>query len=308
VELVNIHAGIGWEGHAAAAVARASGIPAVVRTEHLPFLLTKDRDRAAYMTGLAHLDGIIAVSDGVAASHVDAGVPPSLVSAVRNGIDEPGPGRDRALIRRSLGVSVDAPLVVSVGRLTHQKGYDVLLEAAAAVVRERPDVRFVLVGSGPLAAAIEASIRDLGLVDSVQLLPYWVDVAELLAAGNLLALASRFEGLPLVALEAMAMARPVVGTRVCGLDEAVADGLTGRLVEPGDPAGLAEAILSAVGDPVTASRYGRAGRARFEEAFTARRMVADTEATYRKLIAGRSPSEHRESPVDEPAPTMASVR
>src|SRR5206468_8745951 len=82
IDLVNVHAGIGWEGHDAVAAARAAGVRAVVRTEHLPFLLTKPAEQALYFRSLARLDRLIAVSEGVARSHVEAGVPPSLIRAV----------------------------------------------------------------------------------------------------------------------------------------------------------------------------------------------------------------------------------
>jgi glycogen synthase len=93
-------------------------------------------------------------------------------------------------------------------------------------------------------------------------------------------LASRFEGLPLVALEAMAMRRPVIGTRVCGIDEAVIDGQTGWLVAADDPAALADSIVGLLNDPESAERFGLAGRRRYEAAFTASRMIDGTRAAY----------------------------
>jgi glycosyltransferase involved in cell wall biosynthesis len=167
--------------------------------------------------------------------------------------------------------------VVSVGRLTPQKGYDALLGAAALVVGRHPEVRFVIVGRGPLERPLDARIADLGLVSHVIRLAEHDDVTGLLAAAELLAMPSLFEGLPLVALEAMAVGRPVVGTRVCGIDEAVQHGLTGRLVGAGQVDALAAAISETLGDRGLAAGWGLAGRRRFEERFTAARMVAQTE-------------------------------
>ncbi|HMC02813.1 MAG TPA: glycosyltransferase [Cellulomonadaceae bacterium] len=288
IDLVNIHAGIGWEGHAAIAAARGAGVKTVVRTEHLPFLLTKAREQVEYYASLARLDRLITVSHGVGRSHVMAGVPKRLIRAVPNGVDDPGIPTSRAAVRQAVGIDTTAPLVVSVGRLTAQKGYDVLLAAAAAVVGVRSETRFVIVGSGPLESELDAAIAELRLERNVRRLPHWDDVPALLAAADVVALASRFEGLPLVALEAMAVARPVIGTRVCGLEETIEDGVTGRLVAPGDVAALGAAILELLGDPATAARYGRAGRSRYEASFTAQRMVDETDAVYTELLHERA--------------------
>jgi glycosyltransferase involved in cell wall biosynthesis len=211
-------------------------------------------------------------------------VPPHVVHAVRNGVEDPGPPRDRDRVRAAIGVPSDAPLVVAMGRLTPQKGFDVLL-AAAGMVRERmPDARFVIVGSGPLEATLADAIASGGLDPAVQLVGRWPDAPSLLAAADVVALPSRFEGLPLVALEAMAVARPVVGTRVCGIDEVVVDEVTGRLVEPDSPETLARALLEVLCEPRLGASWGRAGRERFVASFTAPRMVDETQAVYAELL------------------------
>ena len=299
VDLVNVHAGIGWEGHAAVAAARAAGVRTVIRTEHLPYLLTKSSDEAVYHRALDLLDGIIAVSEGVASSHIVAGVPAELLHVVRNGIEDPAVPAEPSAVRRGLGIRPDVPFVVTVGRLTEQKGYEVLLPAIVATMRQCPEARFLIVGSGPLSAELDRAIEASGHAGSIQRLPYWHDVPALLAAADVLVLASRFEGLPLVTIEAMATGRPVVGTRVCGMTEAIVDRVTGRLVEPGDAGALAAGILDVLAEPRRAAAYGAAGRRRYERLFTARRMVEDTLGVYRALL-GRPPI-----PVIEP--TLATV-
>jgi glycosyltransferase involved in cell wall biosynthesis len=285
VAVVNVHAGIGWEGHAVAGVARQARAPAIVRTEHLPFLLTKAVDRERYRVGLAAVDAIIAVSGSVARSHIRAGVPEGLVTTVRNGIEDVAPRLRREAVRAALGVPPSAPLVVGVGRMTRQKGWDLLLEAADTILGSGPETTLLIVGSGPLADVIDAEIETRGLSGRVRRRAAWDDVPALLEAADVVALPSRFEGLPLVALEAMAVARPVVGTRVAGIDETVEDGVTGRLVPPEDPAALADAIVEILEDAATARRYGTAGRRRYEDVFTAARMVAETEAVYDRVTS-----------------------
>jgi glycosyltransferase involved in cell wall biosynthesis len=250
-------------------------------------MLTKGREQAEYHASLAAIDRVIAVSWGVASSHVAAGVPRSLVTVVANGIDDPVTGRPSAGIRAAFGIDPAAPFLVSVGRLTAQKGYDVLLAAVAEIVRARPDARFLIVGSGPLADVIDTSIETAGLRPHVRRIEEWDDVPALLAAADAVVLPSRFEGLPLVALEAMAVGRPVVASAVSGLEETVDNGVTGRLVASGDARALAEAILALLADPATRARYGQAGRQRYEASFTARRMVEETAAVFDELAGQR---------------------
>jgi glycosyltransferase involved in cell wall biosynthesis len=306
IDLVNVHAGIGWEGHLAVAAARSAGATVVVRTEHLPFLLTKPRERSEYRMALRGVDRVIAVSEGVARSYAAAGVTDAMLRTVANGIDEPEVRADASTMRRALGIDRSAPLLVSVGRITSQKGYDVLLAAVPAVLVTRPDARFVIVGSGPLAGGIDAAIRDLRVEHAVLRLPSCDDVPALLTAADALVMASRFEGLPLVALEAMACERPIIGTRVCGLEETVEDGVTGRLVPPDDPAALSAAILGLIRDPILGLRFGRAGRLRYEARFSARRMVDETVAVYAELL-DRPAAERARRSVDVWAEGVAGV-
>ncbi len=288
VDLVNVHAGIGWEGHALVAAARRAGVATVVRTEHLPFLLTKEHEQTEYRASLSAVDHVIAVSEGVARSHVAAGVPPGLIRVVANGIDDPLIGTRAGAVRATFGIDSTAPFLVSVGRLTPQKGYDVLLAAAIEVVRIREDACFLIIGAGPLEEVIGTLIETAGLQGNVQLVQQSDDVPAVLAAADAIVLPSRFEGLPLVALEAMAVARPVVGSRVTGLDETVEDGVTGRLVAAGDASALAAAILELLADPEARARFGHAGRKRYEARFTARRMVAETDALFDELVRERA--------------------
>ena len=107
---------------------------------------------------------------------------------------------------------------------------------------------------------------------------------ELLTACDLFVLPSIFEGLPLIVLEAMAAARPVVATRVCGTAETVRDGETGRLVEARNPSALADAIVEALTQPAKAAQWGRAGQSLYWSEFTAARMARQTAALYHDLL------------------------
>ena len=164
-----------------------------------------------------------------------------------------------------------------------QKGHAVLIEALPAVLARHPALRVWLAGHGPLENDLRRAVEARGLGAVVRFLGHRADVPDLLAGADLFVLPSRFEGLPLAALEAMAAARPVVATRVGGTDEAVLDGVTGRLVEPGDPEALGAAIAATLGRPEEAARFGAAGRERFLGAFTASRMADETARLYDRL-------------------------
>jgi glycosyltransferase involved in cell wall biosynthesis len=159
----------------------------------------------------------------------------------------PVPGlRDRK--RRELGLPPDALVVGAVGRLTRQKGYPLLIDAAAAVVKELSDVHFIIVGEGD-QAELSVQAARLGIEHSVHLAGARNDVPELLSAMDLLASSSLWEGLPTVILEAMTARVPVVATDVSGTRELVEDGVTGLLVPSGDAEALAQAIIRVLQDP-----------------------------------------------------------
>ena len=283
VDLVHLHAGIGWEGHAATRAARETGAR-VLRTEHLPYLLTDAGQREAYAAALAHVDRVLCVSDGARQTYAAEGVPPDKLCAVPNGIPDPGPATADG-VRDDLGIGPDDALVLTVGRFTRQKGYDVWLDAAGPVLDAAPHARLVWVGDGPLLPEVRHEVERRGLGDRVRLVGRRGDVARLMAAADLFVLPSRFEGLPLVVLEALAAGLPVVATRVVGSEEAVRDGETGRLIPPEDPARLADAVADALADDATRARWAAAARADFEAHWTDARMARDTAAVYDALLS-----------------------
>jgi glycosyltransferase involved in cell wall biosynthesis len=198
---------------------------------------------------------------------------------VRNGVDlarfRPADGRARAAARHRLGAEPGAPLVVCVGRVTRQKGQDVLLSAWPRVRARRPDAELVLVGDGDLVPVLRGratpGVRFAGGVP---------DVRDWLAAADLVVLPSRWEGLPLTALEALATGRPIVASAVPGLVEVVTPAV-GALVPPEDPTALAEQIARRIHDPQLSTVEGaEAARhaAGFDHRLTFDRLAAAAQA------------------------------
>lgn len=175
------------------------------------------------------------------------------VARIRAAADDP------AAVRARLGLPSTGPLISLVGRLSPQKGIDDFLIAAQVLHTFRPQTRFLVVGHGPLRQQLEAQAAALGLgPEALRFLGYRADVPSLLAASDLVALPSRQEGLPMVLLEAMALARPVVASRVGGVGDLVKDGETGLLIPPGAPDKLAERLLALIDNPEQAGRLGEA--------------------------------------------------
>jgi glycosyltransferase involved in cell wall biosynthesis len=209
--------------------------------------------------------------------------------------------------RSRLGWPAEEPLVGLVGRLSPVKGLNVFLTAAARVIRSLPRTNFAVVGGeAQLSIAdLRRMARELHIAHRVHFLgqvaetiPYMeaFDVAVVPSVGS--------EAICRVALEHMAMSRPVVGTRVNAIPEAVVHERTGLLVPPGDARTLAEAIVILLKDPQKARAMGRAGRRRVESSFTLEHLARRTEHLYARLLAGRrgKPGRHRDHPECQAAP------
>ena len=195
----------------------------------------------------------------------------------------PLPRRDRATVRRELGVAGTRPLVVAVGRLHPQKGYDVLLDAVGRWVadpRLRPAPLVAIAGDGPLEHALADRIAAERL--PVTLLGRRGDVADLLGAADVCVLPSVWEARSLTAQEALRAGVPLVATRVGGIPELV--GEAAELVPVGDAAALAEAVTEVLVDPARTARLAAAGPRRAagwpDQAATARQLVE----LYRELL------------------------
>ena len=272
------------------------------------------------------VDHVVAISgpvrDGLSAS----GVPAERLSVIHSSVNPgelivPDATRGRAELRAELGATNDDFCLLVLARLDRRKGLDVLLDAlarlrveagldalrarntrAAVAARrgEAPEAnpeRFAeahppklwIAGEGPERVALEAQCAKLELDASVSFLGRRADKAELLNAADALVLPSRFEGLGVAALEAMAAGRAVIATRVGGLAEAVIDERTGLLVEPEDERALAAAIGRLAGDPALTARLANAGPARIEEAYRVSLMVAGYASLYRQLLRAQAP-------------------
>lgn len=186
-------------------------------------------------------------------------------------------------VRQEFGIPEEAPLVGTVANFRVWKGHAVLLEAVLRVRRAIPQVRFVLVGHGPLEEDLRRRTRELHLENTVVFTGARDDAPRVAGACDLFVLPSLSEGLAIALIEAMALGRPAVVTRVGGLTEVVEHGEHGLVVAPGNPEHLADAVITLLKDPPLRQKMGDAGRLRAAE-FDIRKAVRRHEEVYAELL------------------------
>lgn len=284
VDVFHCHAAWGWEDPVGLRLARTAGVPAVVITHHQPFLLHQRAKAEKLIRNTSFAHARIAVSGGVRDTYTARGVSEEHFVTVPNGV---GPRRDtpgRAAARAALRLRPDDLVVLTTGRLTAMKGQRYLIEAAALLAPEHPELHVVVLGEGDLREELEHLVADRGLAGSVHLPGHRPDARGLLDAADVFALPSLSEGMPLVLIEAMEAGLPVVATRVIGSSEVVVPGETGHLVPPANAGMLAAALGELLGDARMRALYGGAGHRRYLREFTVERMVTRTRAVYDSVL------------------------
>ena len=211
-------------------------------------------------TGSAHT--LVAVSEQTRSQAIEEGVQADKITVIPNGVtplDTLSINRPEA--RRNLGLSETDIFLLSIGRLTYQKGHEYFIQAVSNVVSHFPNVKAGICGDGPLRSQLESQISKLGLSDSVRLLGAWDDVSPILVSADIFVLPSLWEGLSRALMEAMAAGIPVIATHVDGINDLITNNVHGLLVPAEDPERLEHSILQLLRDPEMMKRIGSAGRA-----------------------------------------------
>jgi glycosyltransferase involved in cell wall biosynthesis len=263
---------------------RQTGVPLVVRDPRFSGVRTWQRTYGYRFLIGRTAKRIICPSTKLADSLVAEGVDPALLVVIPNGVrlDAALP---RAEARAELGLKADATVVGIVARLRPEKQHEVLLRAAARLVREHRSLTLCIVGDGPTRKPLEQLAIKLGLRDVVSWAGERRDAKRIVSAFDVGVICSAWEGLPVASLEILAAGVPLVSTAVGALPEVLSGG-AGLLVEPGDDAGLAAAIASILDDPTRAAELGRLGRQRIADEYSFARMVADFERVYTEVLLG----------------------
>jgi glycosyltransferase involved in cell wall biosynthesis len=273
---------IGWRA------ARRAGVPAVAIAHGWTGATLKVRlNEWLDALVMRWLDAVVCVSEAMAARVRRAGVPARKIVVIRNALDASPFDVPFPDARRNVEVLFQRPprfLVGAVGRLSPEKGFDVLIEAAALVGR-REDLGFILFGDGPLRPQLEAKVKANGLEGRFVLAGFRDDLYRYLPGLDLAVSSSHTEGLPVAVLEAQAAGVAVVATAVGGTPEVVRQGVTGRLVRAADAAALAEVIASTLADP-DRPEMGRRGRQRVRDEFTFAAQAARYQELFARLVPG----------------------
>ncbi len=235
---------------------------------------------------------VVALSDTHAGYLRDVeGIDASKIVVVENGIDmdryrEVGPA-ELEKIRRDIGLSPEERVVIMVAALRPEKAHESLLKAAQHLIVSHPDVKFLIVGDGPLRGHLEALSEAMQLQEKVRFLGVRGDVAGLLHLSSVLVLPSHpvVETLPLAVLEAMAARVPVVASSVGSIPDLIEDGMSGKLIPPAAPESLAGAIETILDDPAAAGQMAARAFQIVEGKYTVDRMVSKYAALFEKLIS-----------------------
>ena len=267
---------------------RLAGVPVIISTVHnsLKDYEVRSLRRGLYTfllrVTLPLVHRIICVSDANRSDLIDeCPAAEARIQTVYNGVDPSAfPSHpDRQKVREELGI-VSGPVLVMIARLTEAKGHQYLLQALPGLLETWPQLCCVCVGDGELRDELHRLAGELEVERACRFVGVREDIADILAAADVVVLPSLSEGFPFVLLEALAMGCPVVASRVNGVPELIDDHKTGLLVPARDPQALTAAIREVLSDPTAASKMGAAGRAVVRERFTADHMVANTTAIF----------------------------
>jgi glycosyltransferase involved in cell wall biosynthesis len=266
------------------------GVPVIINHDHtndphridnkILLALDKSTNRFAH-----HIIAVAAACRDFLTTHES--IPPEKISLVPNAIDlrrfSPGEASwDEA--RAQLGLPAASRIVAGVGRLNPQKNFALFLDIAAQLAPRFPDLHFLLAGDGPEEQMLREKASALGIANRVTFSGYVADTRLVYLAADVLLMPSRYEGLPMTLLEAMAMGLPVVASKLDGIAEVIGDGGEGFLVPSDDAALFVERTAALLADAELSSRISKNARAKIEASFSVERMTSSVEDIYDRFL------------------------
>ena len=274
---------------------KMAGVPVIISTKHNPDEFRKRRSIPVWLDGIFanRSDRIIAVSNAVRDFLIKwERISEDKFTVIHNGIDmedfnfrEFTSATDITAKKEELGIDSSSQVVGTVGRLDEQKGHKFFLEAIPEILKKVHGVKFLIVGDGPLQNKLEKLSEKLKISENVIFTGIRRDIPEILAIMDVFVLPSIFEGFGIVLLEAMAMKKAIVASRIGGIPEIVDDGLTGILIEPANPSEIANSIITLLKNPEKAKQMGDAGSKKVEKIFTADVMAKQIEDVYDSALS-----------------------
>jgi glycosyltransferase involved in cell wall biosynthesis len=238
---------------------------------------------------LRWMDRVVCVSEAQAEKVLKAGIPTDKVLVIRNAVDVKRFERRDPTARAELNALFSKPttaIIGAAGRLSPEKGFEVLVEAARLVIGQNPQVGFVLFGDGPLREALQEQIDSTGLSERFILAGFRKNLDRFFPHCDIFAIPSYTEGLSNVALEACAAGVPIVATTAGGTPEIITSGVNGYLIPPADPAALADKICRLLDSETTRLLMAQAARTKVRDAFTFTAQSELYERCFSDLLAG----------------------
>ncbi|MBN1850287.1 MAG: glycosyltransferase family 4 protein [Deltaproteobacteria bacterium] len=236
------------------------------------------------------VDQFIVVSDYLKNKMInERGIDPDKVVRIYNGIElkhySPDKAKEsRSIIRKKLKIDDNTYIIGAIGRLVWQKGFEYLIRGIPDVVKISHRVKFLIVGDGPLTNTLKEHVVRLKVDDHLIFSCFRNDIKDILAAIDILAIPSLLEGFPMITLEGMAMAKPIVASRIHGISEQIDDNINGILIPPKDTNALACSIIQLLKDKNKRVRLGEQARKKVQEKFSIDQMITETEKVYQSLI------------------------
>lgn len=275
-----IHGHCAKGGMLARLAARMTGIPCVYSPHAFPYLCGGAAGRvyrALERWAISKTDALMAVSEAEAEEALSLGYPDERIHTVANGVECAAESAPRSIATRH-------PWVGTLSALRPQKDPLVFVEACARIHRVKPEIGFRLCGAGPLEATVRRQVARLSLSDCLEMPGRVTPGAAALKAWSVFVLSSRYEGLSMALLEAMAAGVPVVVTGVAGNAEVVLHEKTGLVVPPADPGRLAAAVLRLLDEPDLGQRLAAAARERVRERFSLHRQLQGLTHLYQSVV------------------------
>lgn len=234
-----------------------------------------------------YVDRFIVVSDSLKTLLTKGrGIPLQRVVKIYNGIavDEYHPSMKETGLRNQWSIPSDVPLVGAIGRMVWQKGFEYLVKAVPEILQVAPEAKFLLIGEGPLRIHLEQSVQKSNLQDTIIFPGFQTNIKSFLSIIDIMVIPSIIEGFPMITLEAMAMKKPIVATRIPGIIEQISHGTEGILVSPRNPKELVTGILTLLQNRELASKLSIAARSRVKTDFTLEKMIRHTANLYNSLL------------------------
>ncbi len=278
----------------AALVKNRCGIKCLVQTIHgisessRGFAMYKARAYTAVNRSFTkrYFDKIITVSNDIE-QRLQKNLPPSRLITIHNAIDPQAikPAKTTDAIRREFNIDNNTPLIGSTGRMVPVKAYDLFLKMAQVILENRPDVRFMLVGDGPLRQSLQELSVRLKIADKVIFAGFRDDIMDVMNAFDIFVISSYHEGVPMALLEVMSLKKAIISTAVGGIVEVIEDGVSGLLVKPNSVVALAEVCIEVLNNSELKSTLEDGARTRIEEEFNIDGQSKKILELYRELVA-----------------------